>query len=69
MEFHRGRLFDHVHLRVSDLTASKRFYRAVFTALGWPDIVQEGPDFFYADELPSSTPKCRFRIFGEAASM
>lgn len=36
MEFHRGRLFDHVHLRVSDLTASKRFYRAVFTALGWP---------------------------------
>ena len=51
MEFHRGRLFDHVHLRVSDLTASKRFYRAVVAALGWPDIVQEGPDFFYADEL------------------
>lgn len=51
MEFHRGRLFDHVHLRVSDLTASKRFYRAVLAALGWPDIVQEGPDFFYADEL------------------
>lgn len=51
MEFHRGRLFDHVHLRVSDLTASKRFYRAVFAALGWPDLVQEGPDFFYADEL------------------
>lgn len=51
MEFHRGRLFDHVHLRVSDLTVSKRFYRAVLAALGWPDIVQEGPDFFYADEL------------------
>ena len=51
MEFHRGRLFDHVHLRVSDLTASKRFYRAVFAALGWHDLVQEGPDFFYADEL------------------
>jgi catechol-2,3-dioxygenase len=32
MEFHRGRLFDHVHLRVKDLDASKRFYRAVLDA-------------------------------------
>jgi catechol 2,3-dioxygenase-like lactoylglutathione lyase family enzyme len=51
MEFHRGRLFDHVHLRVADLERSKRFYRAVFTALGFPDVLQEGPGFFYADEL------------------
>ena len=29
MEFHRGRLRDHVHLRVADLAASKRFYTAV----------------------------------------
>ena len=29
MEFHLGRLIDHVHLRVSDLEASRRFYRAV----------------------------------------
>lgn len=29
MEFHRGRLIDHVHLRVADVAASKRFYRAV----------------------------------------
>ena len=29
MEFHLGRLIDHVHLRVSDLEATKRFYRAV----------------------------------------
>jgi len=34
MEFHRGRLIDHVHLRVTDLAASKRFYAAVFAALG-----------------------------------
>lgn len=51
MEFHRGRLLDHVHLRVSNVEASKRFYLAVFTALGLPDILQEGPGFFYADEL------------------
>ena len=34
MEFHRGRLLDHVQLRVKDLEASKRFYRAVLAALG-----------------------------------
>ena len=32
MEFHLGRLIDHVHLRVSDVEAAKRFYGAVF---GW----------------------------------
>lgn len=51
MEFHRGRLIDHVHLRVADLDASKRFYQAVLEALGKPDALQEGPGFFYADEL------------------
>ena len=51
MQFHRGRLIDHVHLRVADVEASKRFYRAVFAALGFPDIVHEGPGLFYADEL------------------
>ena len=51
MQFHRGRLIDHVHLRVADLDASKRFYRAVFAALGLPDALQEGPGHFYADEL------------------
>lgn len=51
MQFHRGRLLDHVHLRVADVEASKRFYRAVFAALGLPDIVHEGPGFFQADEL------------------
>ncbi|HYD86384.1 MAG TPA: VOC family protein [Vitreimonas sp.] len=32
--YHRGRLIDHVHLRVADLAAAKRFYRAVLGALG-----------------------------------
>jgi len=51
MQYHRGRLIDHVHLRVSDVQASKRFYRAVFASLGLPDVLVEGNGFFYADEL------------------
>lgn len=51
MQFHRGRLFDHVHLRVADLEASKRFYSAVLIALGLPGALHEGPGFFHADEL------------------
>jgi catechol 2,3-dioxygenase-like lactoylglutathione lyase family enzyme len=51
MEFHRGRPIDHVHLRVSDLAASKRFYRAVLAALGREDAVAEAAEYFSADEL------------------
>ena len=36
MELHIGRLIDHVHLRARDLAASKRFYAAIFDALGIP---------------------------------
>lgn len=50
MEFHRGRLLDHVHLQVADLGVSKRFYQAVLSVLGRA-ITAEGPDFFAADEL------------------
>jgi catechol 2,3-dioxygenase-like lactoylglutathione lyase family enzyme len=51
MEFHRGRLIDHLHLRVTDLAASKRFYTAVLAALGRPNAIAEGPQHFSADEL------------------
>jgi catechol 2,3-dioxygenase-like lactoylglutathione lyase family enzyme len=51
MEYHRGRLIDHVHLRVKDLEASERFYRAVFAALGMPELVTRGHGYFWADEL------------------
>jgi catechol 2,3-dioxygenase-like lactoylglutathione lyase family enzyme len=34
MEFHVGRLIDHVHIRVSDLDASRRFYGAIAEVLG-----------------------------------
>ncbi len=47
MQHHRGRLFDHVHLRVADVEASKRFYRAVFASLGLSDVFREAPGRFY----------------------
>jgi catechol 2,3-dioxygenase-like lactoylglutathione lyase family enzyme len=50
MQFHQGRLIDHVHLVVSDLAASKRFYVAVLASVG-RSITHEGPDFFASDEL------------------
>lgn len=50
MEYHLGRLFDHVHLVVTDLEASKRFYRAVLLSLG-RDLSGEGDGYFFADEL------------------
>ena len=48
-EYHLGRLVDHVHLRVSDLAASTRFYRAVLDVLEIPG--EEGEGWFQSDEL------------------
>jgi len=50
MQFHVGRLIDHVHLRVADLEKSRAFYRAALAALG-RQITHEGETFFAADEL------------------
>jgi catechol 2,3-dioxygenase-like lactoylglutathione lyase family enzyme len=52
-ERHLGRLIDHVHLRVRDLEASKRFYSAVLDALG-RKLGGEGDGYFWADELYAS---------------
>jgi catechol 2,3-dioxygenase-like lactoylglutathione lyase family enzyme len=49
-ESHAGRLFDHVHLRVRDVEASKRFYAGALEPLGL-GIVGEGDGWFSADEL------------------
>ena len=49
-ELHRGRLIDHLQLVVKDLSASKRFYTAVFKVLEIP-LGGEGEDYFWADEL------------------
>ncbi|TFW07759.1 VOC family protein [Oxalobacteraceae bacterium OM1] len=51
MQFHVGRLIDHIHLRVADLDASKRFYRAVLDALGKSNVYRESEAHFSADEL------------------
>ncbi len=51
MQIHRGRLIDHVHLRVANLDAAKRFYRAVLESLGRAQGIREGDDFYNADEL------------------
>jgi catechol 2,3-dioxygenase-like lactoylglutathione lyase family enzyme len=50
----RGRLIDHIQLVVKDLTASRRFYEAVFEVLGVP-IGGEADDYFWADELVISS--------------
>jgi catechol 2,3-dioxygenase-like lactoylglutathione lyase family enzyme len=49
MEFHRGRLIDHLHFRVRDLAASRRFYEAILNVLGVP--VEGDERHFAADEL------------------
>ena len=49
MQFHRGRLIDHVHLRVRDLPASQRFYVATLEPLGVK--VTTAEDHFQTDEL------------------
>ncbi|MEQ8446737.1 MAG: VOC family protein [Pelagibacterium sp.] len=50
MEFHAGRLIDHIHLRVADLEKSRAFYRAALAALG-REITHESERHFSADEL------------------
>jgi len=50
MNFHLGRLIDHVQLVVADLDVSKRFYLTVLQSLG-RDLSGEGDGYFFADEL------------------
>jgi catechol 2,3-dioxygenase-like lactoylglutathione lyase family enzyme len=49
-QIHRGRLIDHIQLVVADLAASRRFYEAVFNAIGVP-MGGTADDHFWADEL------------------
>jgi catechol 2,3-dioxygenase-like lactoylglutathione lyase family enzyme len=48
-EAHAGRLLDHVHLRVRDLAASRRFYEGALGPLGIE--VRGGEGWFSVDEL------------------
>ena len=56
MEYHVGRLIDHVHLKVRDLAASRTFYDAALGALGLP-LTEGGPEYFYVDEFFVSVAK------------
>jgi catechol 2,3-dioxygenase-like lactoylglutathione lyase family enzyme len=47
---HAGRLVDHLHLRVADLDASKRFYASAIDALGLGELHEE-EGWFSFDEL------------------
>ncbi len=53
-ELHRGRLIDHVHLVVRDLSAAKRLYAAIFETLEIP-MGGTGDGYFWADEMFVST--------------
>ncbi len=55
MELHRGRLIDHVQLVVKDIAASRRFYDAIFQALGVP-LGGAAQEHFWYDELFVSSP-------------
>jgi len=53
-EIHRGRLIDHIQLVVRDLSASQKFYTAIFKVLKVP-MGGTGEGYFWADELFVST--------------
>ncbi len=55
MSWHVGRLVDHIHLVVADLSASARFYAAVLEVLELPQ-AQTGAGYFQFDELYISEP-------------
>jgi len=46
-----GRDIDQVHLRVSDLEASRDFYRAICRALGLGEAFQDAADHFVIAEI------------------
>jgi len=71
MQIHKGRLVDHIHLNVADLSASRRFYSACLTALG-RELSQDTEHFFIADELfvapTGDNPKTRIHLAFQANS-
>jgi catechol 2,3-dioxygenase-like lactoylglutathione lyase family enzyme len=58
MKLFRGRLIDHVHLRVADLQASQRFYSAVLDVIGIESVSNRtslSADELWIDEGPKSS--------------
>ena len=50
MQFHTGRLIDHVHLRARNVTNTRYFYETALAVLGIP-ITAKGDGWFQIDEL------------------
>jgi catechol 2,3-dioxygenase-like lactoylglutathione lyase family enzyme len=71
MEFHRGRLIDHLQLRCADLAASRRFYAAVLKVFG-RELTELAPWLLYSDELclspAGSDPVSRIHLAFQTAS-
>lgn len=61
MQFHAGRLLDHVHINVADLDRSAAFYAAVLAALDMPP-GNRNAHAFQADELYVSRPQAGQQI-------
>lgn len=51
MRYYLGRVVDHLSLFTADYDASRRFYRAIFEALGHADAIEEGPHHLNLDEF------------------
>lgn len=56
MKFYRGRIFDHINIKVEDLSRSKSFYKAIFETLGHT-FTKEEADSFFIDELKVTESK------------
>lgn len=56
MKFYRGRIFDHINIKVRDLGRSKKFYKAIFESLGHA-CTKDEEDAFFIDELRISESK------------
>lgn len=56
MNYYRGRLFDHIHLKVKNINRSREFYRPVIESLGLTVSFDNG-DSFCIDELFVSESK------------
>ena len=73
MEFHQGRLIDHVHLRATDFAASRRFYRAVLGALGRQAAHDSDTAFssdeFYLDQADGATSHVHLAFQAGSAEM
>ena len=71
MKIHKGRLIDHLHLRVTKFADSRRFYSACLGALGL-SIGRDTDTYFTFDELfvseADDTPVSRVHLAFQASS-